>query len=215
MKLGGMIILFNIAIAGILGFHNNCNAIWFGNMGGSGGKKAVEAQKASSRASSKFLKAAAATFEMFSLIELNVSSERPSLNESKRRGVTSLELLQSALREFQSIKEMKRALAAASEDVRKQHNYEVIFGEAAFSLETEIQQKFIEISRKEEAAGLLDLCIRSIEDLISPKTPMGKVYEDIVVKGEIPKAQILWAAAEQWNRAFQTGRVVSSFFTVR
>ena len=45
---------------------------------GTGGKKAVEAQKASSRASSKFLKAAAATFEMFSLIELNVSSERPS-----------------------------------------------------------------------------------------------------------------------------------------
>ena len=185
MKLKRTIIAFSIAIVGILGFHNACDAIWFGNMGSSGGEKAIKAQKASFQASSKFLKAAAATFEMFSMIELNISSAKPSLYELSAKGKMSLELLQAALEEFQSIKTMRRALDAASADVRRQRDYGVIFGEAAFSLESELQLKFIEASRKEGAAGLLDLCIKSIEHLISPNRPMGKVYEDIISKSKI------------------------------
>lgn len=213
MRVNIMIIVFNIVIAGIFFFYSACNAIMFSNMK-IGGSKAKMAQIRSAQASSTFFRAAGATFRMFSILELSTIPSGTSLSAAKKEAKKSLALLKIALEEFKSIREMKQAINAINSDMAKQKTYDLIFSEAAVFVDSQFRERMKGIAMKEGALGLLNVSIQSIEVLVSPDSPMGLVY-NMIMQETMPEAKMLWAASQQWERAFQTGRIASSFFKVR
>ena len=190
-----------------------CEAVMFSNMG-AGGRMALEAQKMSSEASATFYKAAAAAFEMFGDLELVSINNDRSLNQAKKFAEKSRYLLGLSLRQFETISEMGDALSAVNRELQKVNNYDQVFEEAAVFLDSQTEKKIENTAKKEGAQGLLKLSIDTIKDLLAEESPMGKVYKEILYK-KLPKEELLWGAGEQWDKAFQTGRIISSFFKAR
>ena len=209
MKLNKAILVSAVVISGIFVLHGVCSSVMFGNMKGSG-KKVTKAQLISTKAAATFFQAAAAAFEMFSTIELNALSPNPSFDDITKHAENSLYLLNEALTQFELITKMEDELKVITDDMSKQKDYNLIFDEAVVPFDNGV----IKVASEKGASGLLEMCIKSIKELSSPELPMGKVYRAVRQKN-FPEAQTLWAANAQWERAFQIGRITSSFFTIR
>ena len=201
IKLSTIIVL---VIMGMFSLSDVCSGIMFTNMGGR-----LRAQSA--KGASAFLSAAGATYLMFAKIETGAIGDANSLREAAVEAKRSLQYITVAIEKFKSIRQSKRELNKLTAVMQKSERYDSAVHKAAVFLGPQIDAQIKRTTMKEGALGLLNLSIDNMEMLISPKSSMGKTYDQII-KGTVPGPELLWAAARELDIALQTGRLSSSLF---
>lgn len=192
------------------------SATTFCNMDESGGDRAKDAQRKSAAAAASFFRGAALTFEMFANLESHlVEGDKKVLRQAADLARKSREQLGTAARQFKAIGGAPESIRAIEDALKKLNptDFAEAFKRAAYVADSPIGKQVTVEFEKTGAAGVMQACANSVEELLSKERPMGEVM--VEVEGErVPTPDRLWAAIAQWNEVLIRGRVISAIFKI-